>query len=119
MPEIAKQASDRERNAMLLEREVNDMKKAEYMAGYINEVFEGVITSVVPFGLYIGLPNTIEGLAHISTLDDDYYHYDEKMMMLVGERTKTIHKIGEHVQIKVMKVNIKDGEIDFKLLKKR
>lgn len=119
MPDIAKQASDRERNAMLLEREVNDMKKAEYMAGYINEVFEGVITSVVPFGLYIGLPNTIEGLAHISTLDDDYYHYDEKMMMLVGERTKIIHKIGEHVQIKVMKVNIKDGEIDFKLLKKR
>ncbi|MEC9484521.1 MAG: ribonuclease R [Candidatus Izemoplasma sp.] len=119
MPDIAKHSSETERNAMLLERDVNDMKKAEYMSGYIHEVFEGVITSVTPFGLYVGLENTIEGLVHISNLKDDYYHYDEKMMLLVGERTKTVHKIGEHVQVKVMKVNVKDGEIDFRLLKKR
>lgn len=119
MGDVAKQASDRERNAMLLERDVHDMKKAEYMSGYIHEIFEGVITSVTPFGLYVGLPNTIEGLVHISTIEDDYYHYEEKMMMLIGERTKNIYKIGMHVSVKVMKVNVKEGEIDFRLLKKR
>lgn len=119
MPEIGEQASNTERNAVLLEREVSDMKKAEYITRYINKEFDGVISSVTSFGLYVSLPNTVEGLVHITALDDDYYHYDESLMMLLGERRKKIYRVGDHVRIKVMKTNIPAGEIDFKVVKAR
>jgi ribonuclease R len=118
MPGIAKQASEKERNAMLLEREVVDMKKAEYITAFINQTFNGIISSVTSFGMYVTLPNTVEGLVHISALDDDYYHYDEDLMLLVGERKKKIYRVGDDVTVKVTGTNIPDGDVDFKIVKK-
>ena len=116
MTDIASKASETERRAVLLEREITDMKKAEYISKYINKQFDGIISSVTSFGLYVSLPNTVEGLVHISNLTDDYYKYEEKLMMLVGERKKRIYRVGDKVTIQVMKANIKDGEVDFKII---
>ncbi len=116
MPEIAHQASETERKAVLLEREVVDMKKAEYITKYINKVFDGIISSVTGFGLYVTLPNTVEGLVHISELRDDYYVYDENLMILIGERKHRIFRIGDKVKVKVMNTHISDGDIDFKIM---
>jgi ribonuclease R len=110
---IAQKSSDNERTAVELEREVLDMKKAEYMANFINETFEGTISSVTNFGLYVSLENTVEGLVHISELDDDYYMFDEDVLMLKGKDTKKTYKIGDTVKVKLTGVNIFDGEIDF------
>lgn len=91
IPEVeyaSKQSSDMERAAQDAEREADDLKKAEYMSYRIGETFNGIISSVTNFGMFVELPNTIEGLVHISSLDDDYYEYDEKHLLLIGERTK-------------------------------
>jgi len=117
MPSIARQASSTERNAVMLEREVSDMKKAEYISKFINKEFDGIISSVTSFGLYIALPNTVEGLVHITALDDDYYNYDENLMTLIGERRKKVYRIGDDVRIRVTGANIIDGEVDFKIVK--
>jgi len=117
MTKIAAKASETERRAVLLEREVVDMKKAEYISKYINKQFEGFISSVTSFGLYVTLPNTVEGLVHITALNDDYYHYDENLMLLVGERKKKIYRVGDHVTIQVVNANIVDGEVDFKIVR--
>lgn len=116
MKDIAAKASETERNAMLCEREVVDMKKAEYITQFINQEFDGIINSVTSFGLYVTLDNTVEGLVHIKELDD-YYHYDEDLMMLVGERKKHIYRVGDHVKVKVTNTNIPEGEVDFKMVK--
>lgn len=113
----AKQSSETERTAQDAEREVDDLKKAEYMSGRIGEEFEGIISSVTSFGFFVELPNTIEGLVHISDLDDDYYIYDEKHLCLIGERTKKIYRLGDEVKIMVTKVDIELREIYFKILK--
>ncbi|WP_139492698.1 ribonuclease R [Brevibacillus dissolubilis] len=116
MPNIAEHASQRERLAVDAERETDDLKKAEYMAQHIGEEFEGVISSVTSFGLFIELPNTIEGLVHVSYLTDDYYHYNEKMFALKGERTGKEFRIGDVVQIRVSNVNIDERSIDFEIV---
>jgi len=116
MPAIAIQSSTAERKAVQLEREVVDMKKAEYITKFINKVFDGIISSVTGFGLYVTLPNTIEGLVHISELRDDYYVYDENLMILVGERKHRIFRIGDKVRVKVMNTHISDGDVDFKII---
>lgn len=117
MKEIGAQTSKTERQAILLQREVDDMKKAEYISRYINKRFTGIISSVTSFGLYVSLPNTVEGLVHISALDDDYYNYDEKLMILIGERKKRIFRIGDKVVVQVTGANIPDGEVDFKIVR--
>jgi ribonuclease R len=119
MPEIAKQTSEMERNAVMLEREVSDMKKAEYLSKYINKEFDGIISSVTSFGLYVSLPNTCEGLVHITEIKDDYYIYDENLMTLVGERKKKVYRVGDNVRIKVLKANVSAGEVDFRIVKAR
>lgn len=111
------QSSDMERVAMEAEREVDDLKKAEYMSEKIGEEYEGIISSVTNFGMFVELPNTIEGLVHISNLDDDYYVYDEDHLCLIGERTKKIYRLGDEVKVKVAKVNLDSYEIDFDLFK--
>lgn len=116
MPEIASSTSKSERLAVQLEREVVDMKKAEYISKYINKEFDGIISSVTGFGIYITLPNTVEGLVHITELDDDYYVYDENLMMLVGERRKKIYRVGDNVRVRVMKAHISEGDVDFKIV---
>ena len=116
MPEIADSTSRSERLAVQLEREVVDMKKAEYISRYINKEFDGIISSVTGFGIYVTLPNTVEGLVHITELDDDYYVYDENLMMLVGERKKKIYRVGDNVRVRVMKAHISEGDVDFKIV---
>jgi ribonuclease R len=116
MHEIASHTSASERKAVMLERDVVDMKKAEYISKYINKRFDGIINSVTGFGLYVSLPNTVEGLVHISALQDDYYIYDDELMMLVGERRKKMYRVGDKVRVQVVGANISEGEVDFKIV---
>ena len=116
MPDIAQQSSIRERVAVDAERDTAQLKKAEYMLDKVGETFEGVIGSVTSFGLFVELENTIEGLIHISNLTDDYYHYDESRLTLVGERTSRIFRIGDLVEIRVSKVSMEEHTIDFELV---
>ncbi|WP_163192100.1 ribonuclease R [Clostridium thermarum] len=112
------QSSETERIAQEAEREVDDLKKAEYMSERIGEVFEGMISSVTSFGFFVELPNTIEGLVHISNLGDDYYFYDERHLYIIGERTKKIYRLGDAVKVRVAKVDIDNREIHFELADK-
>lgn len=109
----SKQSSERERIAEKAERETDDMKKAEYMLQFIGESFEGTISSVTHFGIFTELDNTVEGLTRVSMLDDDYYIYDEQGLRFIGERTKKIYAIGDHVKVRVERVNVLLREIDF------
>ena len=113
----SKQSSDMERVAMEAEREVDDLKKAEYMSERIGQEFDGIVSSVTNFGLFVELPNTIEGLVHMSSLDDDYYVFDERHLTLIGERTKKMYKLGEEVKIVVSKVDLASHEVYFDILK--
>ncbi|MBU5269751.1 ribonuclease R [Clostridium cochlearium] len=110
------QSSEMERLAEEAEREVDDLKKAEYMSERIGEVYDGIISSVTAFGLFVELPNTVEGLVHISTLLDDYYVYDERGLRLIGEKTKKIYRLGDEVKIKVDKVDLDSYEVYFALI---
>jgi ribonuclease R len=109
------QSSEMERIAQEAEREVDDLKKAEYMLERIGQEYEGIISSVTSFGFFVELENTIEGLVHISNLHDDYYFYDEKHLYLIGERTKKIYRLGDEVIVKVSKVDLDSREIHFEL----
>ena len=111
------QSSDMERVAQAAEREVDDLKKAEYMSSKIGEKYTGIISSVTNFGIFIELPNTIEGLVHISDLNDDYYVYDEKHLCLVGERRKKVYRLGDEVFIEVVRVDMESHEIYFQIAK--
>ncbi|WP_138203721.1 ribonuclease R [Haloimpatiens lingqiaonensis] len=111
------QSSERERVADEAEREVDDLKKAEYMSERIGEEYSGIISSVTNFGMFVELPNTVEGLVHISTLDDDYYIYDEKHLCLIGEKTKNTYRLGNKVKVKVESVDLDAYEVNFTLLK--
>lgn len=116
LPEIAKHSSEMERRAVDAERDTDDLKKAEFMQDKIGETFEGVISSVTNFGLFVELPNTIEGLVHISYLVDDYYHYDEAHLALIGERTGNVFRIGDEIEVRVINVNLDEHSIDFEVV---
>ncbi|SJZ43337.1 ribonuclease R [Garciella nitratireducens] len=115
-PEIASQSSIRERVAEEAERETDDLKKAEYMKEHLGEIFDGMISGVTSFGIFVQLENTIEGLVRVSSMDDDYYQYDEVHYQLIGERTKKNYKIGEKVRVEVVGVDIAQGQINFILV---
>ena len=112
----AKQSSETERVAQDAEREVDDLKKAEYMLDRLGEEYTGIISSVTSFGMFVQLPNTIEGLVHITALDDDYYIYDESHLCLIGERNKKIYKLGDKVKVQCSRVDIPNREIFFELV---
>ncbi len=114
--EIAQHTSERERQAVEAERETDDLKKAEFMKDKVGEEFEGVISGVTSFGIFVELPNTIEGLVHVSFLTDDYYHYHEKQYAMIGERTGKIYRIGDSVKVKCVNVNIEERSIDFEMV---
>ncbi|WP_150272571.1 ribonuclease R [Paenibacillus tepidiphilus] len=116
MPDIAQQSSERERVAVEAERDTEQLKKAEYMQDKVGEEFDAMISSVTSFGMFIELENTVEGLVRLSALTDDYYHFDEAHMMLIGERTSKLFRIGDEVKIRVAKVNMDDHTIDFELV---
>lgn len=112
------QSSERERSADLAERDVKDYYKSVYMYDKIGEEFDGVVSSVTSFGMFIELPDTVEGLIRLANITDDYYIYDDTTYTIMGERTKKTFRIGDPVRIKVDNVNIDAREIDFKLLYK-
>lgn len=116
MPDIAQQSSERERVAVEAERDTEQLKKAEYMQDKVGEEFEAMVSSVTSFGMFIELENTVEGLIRLSALTDDYYHFDEAHMALIGERTSKVFRIGDEVKIRVAKVNMDDHTIDFELV---
>ncbi len=116
LDEIASTTSDYERRAVDAERDTDAMKKAEYMNDHIGEEFDGVVSSVMKFGLFIELPNTVEGLVHISRMDDDYYQYVEQFMALVGRRTRRTYKMGQPIRVKVVNVDIEQSAVDFDIV---
>ena len=115
LPKIAQHCSKRERIADEAEWDLLAMKKVEYISKHMDEIFEVVVTNVTRFGLFVEIPDKlISGLVHISTLDD-YYIYDERKNILVGERTGRIFKIGDILKVKVLRADKITGEIDFEL----
>ena len=112
-PQIAIQTSALERRAEEAERETDKLKKCEYMSRFIGEAFEGVISGVTNWGLYVELPNTVEGLIRIQELSDDYYLFDEPNYQLIGETTGKTYKLGQKIKVAVAKTDKLLKTIDF------
>lgn len=115
LPDISAESSRLERRADEAEREVEKMKKAEYMKQFVGQEFEGIISGITTWGMYVELPNTVEGMVRVTSLKDDYYYYDEEHYMLVGEHTKKCYKLGEKITIAVEGVDKLTRTIDFVL----
>lgn len=116
LPDIADHTSKRERRAQDAERDTDDLKKAEYMKQHIGEVFEGVISGVMNFGVFVELPNTIEGLVHVSNMTDDHYQFNERAMAMIGDNAGAVYRIGDPVEVEVLDANTDDRSIDFKFV---
>lgn len=114
--EISEHTSKRERRAVDAERATDALKKAEFMVQHIGEEYEGIISSVAGFGMFVELENTIEGMVHNTNLTDDYYRFDDRSMSLIGERTAKVFKIGDKVKVKVLDVNVDERMIDFSIV---
>lgn len=115
LPDVTRQCSESERNAEEAERDCDDLKKAEYMQQHVMEAFTGIVSGITAFGMFVELENTIEGLVRLSSMDDDYYRYDEKQYCLIGERTGNIYRIGDTVDIVVTRSSPETRQIDFVL----
>lgn len=113
---LTEHSSQKERDSVECERDVDDMKMAEYMEGHIGEEYQGIISSVMPFGFFVELQNLIEGLVHINDLDD-YYIYSEETLSLIGERSKKRYRIGDEIKVKVKSASKQARTIDFELPK--
>jgi ribonuclease R len=116
LPEIAQHSSQMERRAVDAERETDELKKAEFMEDKIGQEFEGIISSVTNFGMFVELPNTIEGLVHVSYMTDDFYRYDERHYAMIGERTGNVFRIGDEITVRVINVNKEERSIDFEIV---
>ena len=112
------QSSERERAAELAERDVHDYYKACYMADKVGQQFDGVVSGVTSFGIFVELENTVEGLIRLANMRDDYYIYNQEIYSIIGERSKKTFRIGDSVRIEVDNVNVDFKEIDFKLIEK-
>ena len=116
MQNVADQASSLERKAIDIEREVDDMKMAEYMEDHIGETFEGIVSSITNFGMFVELPNTIEGLIRMEDLVDDFYYFDDVNLQLIGKRTGRRFKMSDKVKIKVSAASKREKTIDFQIV---
>ena len=116
LEEVARQSSVCERRAQEAERESDKMKKAEYMSYHLGEEFEGIISGVTGYGLYVELDNTVEGLVHISSLRDDYYSYDPEKFELQGELTKKVYHLGQRVRVRTADADAQKRTVEFVLL---
>ena len=115
LPVLTEHASMKEKDAIECEREVEDMKMAEYMMDHVGEEFTGMISGVTSFGLFVELPNMIEGLVHISDIPGDYYNYDEKSMSLIGQKHKKRYKIGDEITVICKSASKEESFIDFEV----
>lgn len=115
LPEVAKHSSEMERRADEAERETEKLKKVEYMEQHIGEVYEGVISGITNYGLYVELPNTIEGMVHVNALEGDYYEYDDNTYEMRGQHSGTVYRLGQKVRIRVKDVDGLCRTIDFVL----
>ena len=115
LPEAAKHASETERRADEAERETEKLKKVEFMEQHIGEIFEGVISGITQYGLYVELANTVEGLVHVNFLEDDYYEYVEHAYELRGQRSGLVYRLGQRVKIRVKGTDRFLRTIDFQL----
>lgn len=113
LPQVAQDTSAAERRADEAERDVEKLKKTEYMARHIGEEYEGIISSVTAWGMYVELPNTCEGMVRLQDMLDDYYILDEKQYMLVGETTHRTYSLGQKVKIRVKAADKTIGTVDF------
>lgn len=115
LPEVAKHASETERRADEAERETDKLKKAQYMEQRIGNIYEGVISGITSWGIYVELPNTVEGMIHVSRLTGDYYYYNEETYEMIGRDTGKCFKLGEKIDIMVDGVDKMTKSIDFVL----
>ena len=113
LPEVARHSSEMERRADEAERETDKLKKVEYMEGRIGEIYEGVISSITAWGVYVELPNTIEGMIHVSMLPGDYFYYDEETYEMVGQATDIRYKLGQTLKVRVNATDKISRTIDF------
>jgi ribonuclease R len=116
LAEQASLASKNELRAIKCERDVASMKFAEYMQQHIGEEYEGFVTSVYPFGLFVQLPNTIEGFIRLENMKNDYYTYNEKSNELIGQKTGQRFSLGVKLKIKVLSANKETRKIEFSML---
>lgn len=116
---IAEHSSSREQAAINAERDVNDMKMAEYMESHIGEEYSGIISSVTTFGFFVTLENLVEGLVHVNTLKKDYYNYIPELLSLIGKSTKKTYRIGDKVKIRVVNASKQTAMIDFEIVEEK
>lgn len=116
LPKVAEHTSITERTAEEAERAVDDLKVAEFMSKRIGNIYEGIVSSLTHFGMYVQLENTVEGLVHFSNMLDDYYEFDENNYHIIGEFTRKQYKLGDIVKIKVVKADLVKRTVDFMLL---
>ena len=114
--QIAEHSSEREQAAINAERDVDDMKMAEYMESHIGEEYEGMIVTVNAFGFFVQLDNLIEGLVHVKTLKGDMYNYVPELLSLIGKNSKKVYKVGDRVKVKVINASKETAMIDFELV---
>ena len=114
--EVSKHSSQTERRAEEAERETDKKKKAEYMENHIGEVFDGVVSGITAWGMYVELENTVEGLVHVSTIPGDYFLYDERKYELVGKDFGKKYQLGQRVVVKVKGVDRMLGTVDFRII---
>lgn len=114
--EIAQHSSERERAAVDAERDVLDMKMAEYMEDHIGEEYEGMIDTITNFGFFVELPNLVEGLVHVQTLKGDYFTYVPEILAMIGKSTKKMYRLGDKVKVRCVAASKEDSMVDFELV---
>jgi ribonuclease R len=117
LPEVAKHTSERERRADDAERELLQWKKVRFMADKVGDEYEGYITGVAPFGLFIELiEHYVEGLVHVSSMADDYYRFVEQQHVMLGENTKKVYRLGDKVRVQVVRVDMERRQVELGLV---
>ena len=116
-PKYAKNSSEREKVAQKVEREAQQLKKAEFMENKIGQIYDGIISSVTNFGIFVELDNTVEGLIRFENLGKDYFIYDDANKILIGEKTNIVYKIGDKLKVNVIRASKETREIDFSIVK--
>jgi len=104
-----------EKKSTMIERDVDDLYMAKYMKKHLGDEYDGIVSGVNNYGMYVKLDNTVEGLVHVTNLEDDYYIYEESKMRLIGERTKKTYSVGDKVRVQVIRADEQSRQIDFKL----